>query len=149
MIFLTKHDEYSVRYPLDICLDFVQKFIREGMALGWYELEKGIYCSAVAAPLKKSEEFFFEAHRKYADLHCVLEGTQCMWVGDTCEMEFLGYTEEKDFVKVLGEPQAKILQTPGTAVAVFPEDAHTLDPEYLPEEVVKKIVFKIPLELFK
>ena len=50
---------------------------------------------------------------------------------------------------MLGEPQVKILQTPGTAVAVFPEDAHTLDPDYLPEETVKKIVFKIPLELFK
>ena len=149
MIFLTKHDEYSVKYPLDICLAFAEKYVREEMAPGRYELEKGIYCSAVTAKLAKKDEFFFEAHRKYADLHCELEGTQCMWISDTFQLEYVGYTEEKDFVKVLGEPQVKILQTPGTAVAVFPEDAHTLDPDYLPEETVKKIVFKIPLELFK
>ena len=149
MIFLNCHDEYSSKYPLNLCLNFVQKFILEEMEPGRYELEQGIYCSASIAKLTKKDEFFFEAHRKYADLHCVLEGTQRMWVGDTEQMEFQGYTEEKDFVKVTGEHQVEILQTPGTAVAVFPEDAHALDPEYLPEKPVKKIIFKIPLGLFE
>lgn len=108
-----------------------------------------IYCSAIISQLEKPEEFFFEAHRKYVDLHYVIEGTQRMWVADTSQMEFISYIEEKDFVKVVGEHQVEILQTPGTAIAVFPEDAHALDPEYLPKKEVKKIIFKIPLFLFE
>lgn len=48
------------------------------MDLGRYELEKGIYCAASSAQLVKKDEFFFEANRKYADLHYALDGTQRM-----------------------------------------------------------------------
>lgn len=149
MIFMSKEDAYSLKHPFDICLEFVKKFTEEGLEPGRYELEKGIYCSALASPLKEKDELFFEAHKKYADLHCVIEGTQRMWIGATSQMEFVSYTEEKDFVKVVGEHHVEVLQTPGTAIAVFPEDAHTLDPNYLPKEIVKKIIFKIPLSLFE
>lgn len=149
MIYMSKQDEYSAKHPLNICLDFVKKFIKEGMEPGRYDLQNGIYCSALASPLKEREELFFEAHKKYADLHYVIEGTQRMWIGATSQMEFVSYTEEKDFVKVVGEHHVEVLQTPGTAIAVFPEDAHTLDPNYLPKEIVKKIIFKIPLFLFE
>lgn len=149
MIYISKGDEYSVKHPLNICLDFAEKFVREEMEPGRYELQNGIYCSASISQLQKMEEFFFEAHKEYADLHYVIEGTQRMLIGDTSQMEFVSYTEEKDFVKVVGEHQVEILQTAGSAIAVFPEDAHTLDPEYLPTEAVKKIIFKIPLFLFE
>lgn len=149
MIYISREDEYSAKHPLDICLNFVKKFIKEEMEPGRYELQNGIYCSASISQLVKKEEFFFEAHKKYVDLHYVIHGTQRMWIGNTSQMEFMSYTEEKDFVKVVGEHQVEILQTPGTAIAVFPEDAHALDPEYLPEKEVKKIIFKIPLFLFE
>lgn len=149
MIYISKKDEYSVKYPLNICLNFAKKFVSENMEPGRYELEDGIYCAASSSKLEKKEEFFFEAHKKYADLHYVIEGSQRMLVGETSKMELVSYTEEKDFVKVVGEHQVEILQTPDTATAVFPEDAHALDPNYLPEKAVKKIIFKIPLDLFE
>ena len=72
-----------------------------------------------------------------------------MWVGATSQMSVESYTEEKDFVKVTGDHLVEALQTSDTGIAVFPEDAHTLDPNYLPEQEVKKIIFKIPLDLFE
>lgn len=149
MIFLNEKDIYSAKSPLQICMKFAKEVKEKNMELGRYELEDGIYCGVSVSVLKEREEFFFEAHRKYADMHYILEGTQRMWIGLTDQMQVVSYTEEKDFVKVLGEHQVEVLQTPGTATIVFPNDAHTLDPEYLPEEPVKKIIFKIPLSLFE
>ena len=39
MIYISKGDEYSVKHPLNICLDFVEKFVREEMEPGRYELQ--------------------------------------------------------------------------------------------------------------
>ena len=149
MIYISRGDEYSAKHPLKICLDFAEKFKQENMEPGRYELQNGIYCVASISKLQKREEFFFEAHKKYADLHYVIEGTQRMWVGATSQMSVESYTEEKDFVKVTGDHLVEALQTSDTGIAVFPEDAHTLDPNYLPEQEVKKIIFKIPLDLFE
>lgn len=149
MIFLNKQDVYSLKKPLDICMKFAQEVQEKNMEPGRYELCDGIYCGVSVSELKARDEFFFEAHRKYADVHYIIEGTQRMWVGLTDQMEVVSYTEEKDFVKVLGEHHVDILQIPGTATVVFPNDAHTLDPNYLPKEPVKKIIFKVPLELFE
>ena len=149
MIFFNQNDEFAIRYPLNICMDFVEKCKNGEFKPGRYDLEDGIYCSVLDFELKKNENFFFEAHRKYADLHYILEGTQKMWVGLLDHMEIVDYTEEKDFVEVKGQHQAEILQTAGTGTAVFPNDAHALDPEYVAEDMVKKIIFKIPLELFQ
>lgn len=149
MIFLNDNDAYSMKKPLDVCMRFANKVKKESLEPGRYELGDGIYCSVIVTQLQAREDFFFEAHRKYADVHYVIEGTQRMWIGLTDQMNVESYTEEKDFVRVSGEHHMDVFQVPGTATVVFPNDAHTLDPNYLPEEPVKKIIFKIPLGLFE
>ena len=122
MIFLNKQDVYSLKKPLDVCMKFAKEVQEKNMDTGRYELGDGIYCSVLVSQLAARDEFFFEAHRKYADVHYVIEGTQRMWVGLTDQMETVSYTEEKDFVKVLGEHHMDILQVPGSATVVFPND---------------------------
>ena len=149
MVFFNQNDEFSIQYPLNICMDFVKKCRQEKLQPGRYDLEKGIYCSVLDFKLTKNDNFFFEAHRKYADLHYILEGTQKMLVGLLDNMEIVDYTEEKDFVEVRGQHQVELMQTPETGTVVFPNDVHALDPEYVSDKIVKKIIFKIPLELFR
>lgn len=149
MIFFDQNDTFAICYPLNICLDFAERCKNEKLLPGRYDLEDGVYCSVLDFELKKNDNFFFEAHRKYADLHYILEGTQKMWVGLLDNMEIVDYTEEKDFVEVKGQHQVEILQTTGTGTVVFPNDVHALDPGYVSEKNVKKIIFKIPLELFE
>ena len=87
------------------------------------ELENGVRFLQFEPTTKDRSEVIFEAHRKYADLHCVLEGTQRMWIGDTEQMEFILKENLQyafpDFAPYLGKCQfhdCAHLKEPGCAV---------------------------------
>ena len=129
-------------------LEFYNKAIKENLPRGRYELPDGAYCSITEQAPETEEKDFFEAHRKYVDLHAIISGTQNMKLGFTDALQFDSYTEEKDFVKVTGTRYSTIPLTPGTAICLFPNDAHLITVSDT-GDTVKKIIFKIPVELFE
>lgn len=147
MIFFDKSSKFDVIKPLDVCLQFAAKAVAEDLERGRYELGQGIYGSVSEVAPTIEENDLFEAHRKYVDLHYIISGCQKMKIGFTEKLTFHGYTEEKDYVKVSGAPHSTVNLTAGTAICLFPNDAHGLLITGS-EEKIKKIFFKIPVELF-
>ncbi|MCQ2478772.1 MAG: YhcH/YjgK/YiaL family protein [Clostridia bacterium] len=149
MILFNSNDNYSALSQFKVCIDFAKRVKEENLPVGRYELSDGIYCGVSESEAYLDEPKFFEAHRKYADLQCVVEGKAVMRVGFTDKMNFVSYLEEKDFVKVEGEAHTETVLTEDTFICLFPNDAHTIwkakDSSF---GKVKKIVFKIPIELF-
>ena len=147
MIFFDKNSKFDAVGPLKICLEFGQRVIDEKLPLGRYELGDGIYGTVSEVDPPTEENDIFEAHRKYVDLHYIISGCQKMKIGFTDKLTYHDFIEEKDYVKVSGEPHSIVNLTAGTAICVFPNDAHGL---MIPEkcEKVKNIFFKIPVELF-
>jgi YhcH/YjgK/YiaL family protein len=76
-------------------------------------------------PLK---EIRYEAHRRYADIQVVLEGTEIILVSDKDSLKtVVPYDPEKDAEFLDGNPPGShqlILSSPEAAAVLFPADAH-------------------------
>ena len=91
------------------------------------------------------EESFFEAHRRYLDIHVMVKGSETVKIARPELLE--EFTHEGDFWGYHGEAEQSIRLAPGDFLVVFPGDAHRLKimtSEH--PEAVSKVVFKI---LFK
>ena len=88
------------------------------------------------------EETFFEAHRRYLDIHVVLRGEERI---DVAHPDALTeFAQEGDFRGYRGEAEQSVLLRPGTFLVVFPGDAHRVKMQAgSRSEAVTKIVFKI------
>ncbi len=147
MIFFDKSSKFDVKKPFDVCLQFAERVQKENLERGRYELGQGIYGSVAEIDPVAEENEFFEAHRKYVDMHYIISGCQKMKIGFTDKLTFHDFIEEKDYVKISGKPHSVVDLTAGTAICLFPNDAHGLLITGN-EEKIKKIFFKIPVELF-
>ncbi len=110
---------------------------------GRHELPDGAYVNVFGYQTKESG--IYEAHRKYIDIHYVLEGSEIIMVADTGSLQVTReYDEEGD--AVLGSAQGKGYPLKkGQFMVVFPEEAHL--PGITADAVcqVKKAVVKVPV----
>ena len=87
------------------------------------------------------EEAFFEAHKKYLDVHLMLQGTERV---DISHPDVLTLFDHKDdFYAYQGEAEQTLLLSPGSFLVVFPGDAHRIKVQVKGPENVSKVVFKL------
>lgn len=92
----------------------------------------------VTSPL---EETFFEAHKKYLDVHLMLDGQERV---DISHPDTLALFDHKDdFYAYRGEAEQTLILTPGSFLVVFPGDAHRIKVQVKGPETVSKVVFKL------
>lgn len=72
---------------------------------------------------KKLEECFFEAHKKYADIHFVAYGKEKIGYNDVKKLTVTEYDEENDVMLLSGEGDI-ITLLPGYFMITLPDDAH-------------------------
>ena len=87
------------------------------------------------------EDAFFEAHKKYLDVHLMLQGTERV---DISHPDVLTLFDHKDdFYAYQGEAEQTLLLAPGSFLVVFPGDAHRIKVQVKGPENVSKVVFKL------
>lgn len=111
----------------------------------------GITCTVSRYETVKEEDAVWEAHRNYVDLQCVLSGEEKIGIALTDQSRTGNYQEERDFLPLEGEAAAWVVLKPGTALCLFPNDAHRVKMRTEPDKpvLITKAVFKIPLRLFE
>ncbi len=72
---------------------------------------------------KPAEQCSFEAHERYADIHFVAYGSECIGYADVNDLKKLSYDKEKDTALLTGEGTLIPLER-GCFMITFPEDAH-------------------------
>lgn len=88
------------------------------------------------------EVTFFEAHRRYLDIHVMRSGSEGVELAHPDGLEL--FEEKGDFYAYHGAAEQKLILMPGDFLVVFPGDAHRIkmmtggNPE-----PVSKVVFKI------
>lgn len=83
------------------------------------------FINPVSLKTKPLEECIFEAHQKYADIHCVLSGTEEIIVRDIAQLRTVKqYSEELDVGFYEGDPGTVCILRPGDFLVCFPQDAH-------------------------
>lgn len=108
--------------------------IREGTA----------FCNPVVLTSKDEADCVYEAHRKYIDLHYIVEGSEKIRTADADFLKPLGsYDPEKDICFFSGPAVGSYVLHSGDFMVCYPSDAHKA--AIAPEEPagIRKIVVKI------
>jgi YhcH/YjgK/YiaL family protein len=108
---------------------------------------EGAYALVFEYETKPAANAFTEAHRRYVDVHIILDGAEQIGIRDINECVVEGYDEEKDFVNAKGSLNLVTLEK-GCFAVIFPHEVHAtginIDRNGAP---VRKSVVKIPNSL--
>lgn len=139
-----------------IVLDEVKKCIKYASENNLIDFEKGsheidgenLFVNIVEYETTVKEDRFWEAHRKYLDLHLMLRGNERIALNFIENLEQCEFQEEGDFLPLNGEKvNSEVVLSPGDFLVCYPEDAHMTaliaDSE---KECIKKAIFKIKIK---
>ncbi len=118
---------YPVLKGLKEASEFVEKFYKEPLADGKYEIDgERIFASASTYVTKTREGAQFESHRKYADLQAVISGTEIIsWSTlDGLKVESESFSTGGDIAFYTGETIMDARLPAGYFAILFPDDAH-------------------------
>ena len=114
-------------------------------------LEDGVRCVISAYETIEESQAIWEAHRRYVDVHCVIQGKERVSVCSLVEAEVGTYYDERDYLEAKGVPTVDLCATAGTVLCLFPNDVHRTRVCSTPNQTSKilKVIFKVPLEWFE
>ena len=87
------------------------------------------------------EETFFEAHKRYLDVHLMVQGEERVELASPGGLTL--FEHQGDFYAYRGEAEQSLVLRPGSFLVVFPEDAHRIKIQVNGPETVSKVVFKV------
>lgn len=130
------------RYGID--LQFVADFLKkENFQAGKIEIDADDkFAIGLSYATSNGEKLLWEAHRKYLDIHCILEGEEKILINDIEEMTSTKDYEE-DYELFEGAKSQEIYMKPGSFLILFPNEVHkTGMSSKETSQQVKKLVFK-------
>jgi YhcH/YjgK/YiaL family protein len=141
------HQLYASRYlGLHPAIDEALKFIQDSSAIAQLSLGRQTISTQLDAiidqyPTGQSQDRYLEAHRQFADLQLMLEGSEMMQVATLNDhAPVQAYDEQKDFA--LYSLPGQMLHVPQNHFVIFmPQDAH-LPCLGQPSQMVKKLILK-------
>ena len=129
---------------LDKAVDYLASHPLDGIQAGHYDIDgKMVFMNVFDYETIPEEEGFFEAHKKYADIHMTVTGDEIVGVSDMARVSVKTFDEEKDLLEVEGLVEHYIRLTPGKALITLPEDAHKVKLAAGSPSAVKKAVIKV------
>ena len=105
-----------------------------------------VYCTRFTYETIPLEEGFFEAHRRYLDIHIMLSGSERVDVSRPDELTLTDAQEQNDFYAYQGGAWHSTVLCPGEFMVVFPGDAHRIKLQTGRPETVSKAVFKVLID---
>ena len=149
MIYAKNKDALAYRgiHPnLDLALEHITPEFLASVGSQRVELKGGdVYAARFTYETIPAEESFFEAHRKYLDIHLMLRGSERVEIAPPeCLTEF-DRAEANDFYAYRGEGDYKLVLSPGDFLVVFPGDAHRIKMQVDGPKTVSKVVFKVKI----
>lgn len=105
-----------------------------------------VYCTRFTYETIPQEESFFEAHRRYLDIHIMVEGEERVDMNRPEDLKLTDAQEGNDFYAYQGESWHSTVLKPGEFLVVFPGDAHRIKVQVDGPKTVSKAVFKVCID---
>jgi YhcH/YjgK/YiaL family protein len=125
---LARAERYARLHPgFDEALAFLRRADLRELPLGKYPIDgERVYATIARSQARRREDACLEAHRRYIDIHLVLEGVDEMgWKGlGDCRQLLKAYDAELDCELFSDPPAAWIAVARDSFTVFFPEDAH-------------------------
>lgn len=132
---------------ISIALDWISANSKVDIPPGKYEADKGVYALVQSYGTKDRSEIPYESHRKYIDLHYMVNGREHI---DVCPIDKLvaeqPYDAVKDAAFYSDGPGHCLIMEAGIAALLYPEDAHRPCVAVGSTGQVRKFVLKIPID---
>ncbi len=97
--------------------------------------------------MTKEKNDLVEYHKRYADIHIILEGEEIIGYSDFQKsVETQAYDEEKDYAFMKGEIKTETYMDKDKFAIIFPYEPHMATFKVGEIKTVKKIVFKVEIE---
>lgn len=111
---------------------------------GSYEIDgKRLFVNIVEYTTTIPENRIWEAHRKYLDLHLMLNGTEQIDLNFISNMEQKDYVAADDFLPLEGEKNSSVILKSSDFLICYPNDGHRTAVAVGTPEKVKKAIFKL------
>ncbi|SMQ64498.1 YhcH/YjgK/YiaL family protein [Bacillus sp. OV166] len=119
----------------------------EIMQTGMHRVDgDNLFFNLIEYNTKNANERFWESHKKYIDIHYILEGKE--YIGHELfeRMKIKeDYNEEDDYFLLEGSLQSKVKLEQGEFLICNPQDVHMTGIMVDSPEKVRKVVFKVKL----
>lgn len=133
--------DYSTYSRLHKAIDFINSGKVFDLPFGRTDLDEDIYINVME--LETKQENLFEAHKKYIDIHCILEGEEAVETADVSTLVVTQpYSEEKDIALGKTHGIRHIIQK-GQYCITMPQEAHSPGLCVTEPRKIKKAVFKV------
>lgn len=148
MILSTLQDcgRFEVLHPLfKKAFDYVKSHNLLDAPLGRIEVEgDALFINNSNPECVKAEEQVLEVHRKYIDIHVLLEGEETVgWKPlSDCRNETKPYNEDADCALYDEQAATYFKMQPGQILIVWPEDAHA---PVIGEGKIRKLIIKVKI----
>ena len=149
MIYAKNSDARTYRgiHPnLDLALEHITPEFLASVGYERTELKgSDVYATRFTYETVPETESFFEAHRKYLDIHIMVDGSEGVEIAPPESLAEFDRVEANDFYAYRGEGDYKLVLSPGDFLVVFPGDAHRIKMQVDGPKTVSKVVFKVKI----
>ncbi len=129
------------------CFEYYKQNDLAAKKPGSYEIDgKRIFVNIDEYKTQSEQERFWEAHRKYIDIHILISGQEKIGIAFIENMQENSYDEAKDMLTLQGDAQASVNLKPGDFLICYPEDVHKTAMHVDLQSDVKKCIFKIKID---
>lgn len=142
---ITNHASYSSEPKLDKVLTYMAGVTADTFPEGQVKLDGDqAFVNPVCFTTKPESECLYEAHRRYADVHFIVEGVERIVVSDIDAVTVhTPYSEEKDIGFHTCDEGTVVTLHPGEFLVCYPQDAHKVAIGPDGPAPVKKLVGKV------
>lgn len=132
---------------IDQAIDYIKNNNFEGLVPKTYEVEgDDLFFNLIEYETKAVEDRFWESHKRYIDLHYILEGTEFIGYEQFGRMNIKEtYNAADDYFILEGSLHSKVQLQKGDFMICYPDDVHMTAIKVNEPISVRKIVFKVKI----
>ncbi|MEY8392309.1 DUF386 domain-containing protein [Lachnospiraceae bacterium] len=138
-------DEFSfLDHSVKECYAYYRNHDLGAYERGSHEIDgERLFVNVVEYMTTAAENRFWEAHKKYLDVHVMLRGEEQIDVNFIWNMHLKEYVAEEDFLPMQGEKNGSVILRPGDFLICYPADGHRTAVAAGEPQTVKKAIFKV------
>ena len=126
------------------CFEYAKEHNLASFEKGSHEIDgERLFVNIVEYTTTAAKERFWEAHRKYLDVHVMLHGTEQIDLNFIQNMDVKEFVEKDDFLPMDGEKNSSVVLRDGDFLICYLSDGHRTAVAVEEPEKIKKAIFKV------
>lgn len=145
---ISNYDLYKgMDVKVDKAIEYIQNTKFQYLNTGMQEVDgEELFFNLIEYETKEEEERFWESHKKYIDVHYILDGEEFVGYEQFERMSLKeDYNEQDDFFLLEGKLQTKVKLQKGDFMICYPQDVHMTGIKVNEKHMVRKVVFKVKI----